>query len=242
MTKLQIVGLVAVAAVSVTLALRFHRQAQMEFQANDAAARQLEAKIHELIRQQQALSNQLATRADTQSGSADELEKLRARAQSLREQTNQLAAQLEQNRAAAAKTTPVPQRPPEYFEKLHRAAGTKGREGRDLSAALLKYAWEHQGQFPASFDQIGDFLRAERVSLSGTNQFEIVYHGSLDALKNVPSGAVALLRDRQTFMAPSGKPARVYGLANGASQIVESDDDFKSWEAEHVVASAPGRQ
>ena len=79
-------------------------------------------------------------------------------------------------------------------------------------------------------------------TLSGTNQFEIVYHGSVEDLKNVPGGAVALIRDRQTWIAPSGKQARVYGLANGSSQIVESDDDFKAWESEHVVSSAPAAQ
>ena len=82
------------------------------------------------------------------------------------------------------------------------------------------------------------YLRKEGRTLSGTNRFEIVYHGSVNALSNVPRGAIALLRSADTWIAPSGKPARVYGLADGSSQIVESDDDFQSWEAEHIVPPA----
>jgi hypothetical protein len=78
--------------------------------------------------------------------------------------------------------------------------------------------------------------------LSGTNEFDIVYHGSLDELKGIPRGSVAVIRERRIWIAPSGKRARVYGMANGASEIIESDDDFKAWEAEHIILSSPARQ
>jgi len=74
-----------------------------------------------------------------------------------------------------------------------------------------------------------------RVPFSGTNEFEIVCQGSFDKLQGIPPGEVAVVRDRQTWAGPDGKTMRVYGLADGTSQIVESDDNFQSWEAEHVI-------
>ena len=128
-------------------------------------------------------------------------------------------------------------RPPEYYAQLHQLAGAKARDARNLAQAFLMYASDHGSQFPPTLDQVGPYLRKQNLSLSGTNEFEIVYSGSLDELKKIPSGSVAVVRDRQTWLAPSGKTARVYGMANGAGQIVESDDDFRSWEAEHILPS-----
>ena len=122
------------------------------------------------------------------------------------------------------------------------AAGAKARDAVNLSQVFLMYASDHQGRFPSNFDQVATSLRKEKMPLSGTNQFDIVYRGLLDDLKGIPGGAVALIRERQTWIAPSGKSARIYGLANGSSQIVESDDDFKAWEAEHLISSATGEQ
>jgi len=50
-----------------------------------------------------------------------------------------------------------------------------------------------------------------------------------------------VIRERQTWIAPSGKRARVYGMADGRSEIIESDDDFKAWEAEHIIAAPAGQ-
>jgi len=88
-------------------------------------------------------------------------------------------------------------------------------------------------------DEKRDYLRKQQWSLSGTNEFDIVYQGSLDELKDIPRGAVAIIRDRQSWTAPSGKQARLYGLADGSSQIVESDDNFAAWEAEHIFSPTP---
>jgi hypothetical protein len=118
-------------------------------------------------------------------------------------------------------------------------AGAKPVDARNLGTAFGMYALNHQGQFPSSLEQVATYLGD--MPLSGTNQFEIVYRGSLDELKGIPRGAVALFRDRQTWIAPSGKRARVYGMANGMSEIIESDDDFKAWEAERIISAPAGQ-
>jgi len=119
-------------------------------------------------------------------------------------------------------------------------AGAKPIDARNLTTAFVMYASDHQGRFPSSLDQVAKYLA--QYPLSGTNKFDIIYHGSLDELKGIPRGSVAVVRERQTWIAPSGKRARVYGMADGHSEIIESDDDFKAWEAEHIISPPPGNK
>jgi hypothetical protein len=191
--------------------------------------------------EQQKLSKQLAE-VNSTARRSDEAAMLRTQARELQNQTNQLRAQIKTNQSAEPSRVaenPRP-RPPEYYEQLHRLAGAKGRDAKNLSEVFLMYAVDHEGRFPSNFEQVATYLQKERMQISGTNQFEVVYRGTLDELKGIPQGAVALFRDKETWIAPSGKPARVYGLANGASQIVESEDDFKAWEADHIVSPRSG--
>jgi len=48
----------------------------------------------------------------------------------------------------------------------------------------------------------------------------------------------SLIRERSPWTAPSGKSARVYGMGDGSSQVVEADDNFQSWEAIHLIPPA----
>ena len=182
-----------------------------------------------------------ASDADVSRGFLSMAEAYRSRAEVLQKQTNELAAQLKSNRQArASRPASKPEaHPPEYYDQLLRTAAAKPIDARNLGLAFGMYALDHQDRFPSSLDQVAKYLRD--YPLSGTNQFDIVYRGSLNELKGIPRGAVAVIRDRQTFIAPSGKQARVYCMADGSSQIIESDDDFKAWEAEHII-SAPARQ
>lgn len=244
MTKLTITMIVATVAVSLTVTMILHRNAQAKLLKNDAALNQQGEQLAKLVAEQGRLSNQLAEARSATNDRSGELARLQSQAQALQKRTNELGSELKSNRPA--RLSPIPPKseppPPEYFAQLHRAAGAKPRDAVHLSQALAKYAWEHQGRFPSNLEEVTTYLQKEKISLSVTNQFDIVYWGSLDDLKGIPGGAVAVIRDRQTWTAPSGKPARVYGLANGSSRIVESDDDFKAWEAEHIVATAPAGQ
>ena len=244
MTPLKITLIITTVAAGLAIALILHRNAGVKLRENDTELQRQDRQLKERIAEQRSLSNQLAEATSSSISQEDELAKLRDRAQALQRQTNALGDHLQSHRQArASQPTEKPEpRPSEYWDQLHRLAGAKGREARDLSQAFHTFALDHQGRFPTNFEQIESYLRKAKMELSGTNQFEIVYHGSVEGLKGVPGGAVALIRDRQTWIAPSGKRARVYGLANGSSRIVESDDDFKAWEAEHIVSSAPGGQ
>jgi chorismate mutase len=240
MTKLKITLIIATVAISLAITLILHRNAQVKLRENDAAAHRQDDQLTELIAEQQKLSNHVAEAKSSTNSQLNDLAKLRNQTQMLQKQTNELGTQLKSNRQArASQPASKPEsHPPEYYDQLFRTAAAKPRDARNLSTVFAMYASDHQGQFPSSFEQVATYLRKANMPLSGTNQFDIVYRGSLGELKGIPRGAVAVIRDRQTWIAPSGKWARVYGLANGSSLIVESDDNFKAWEAEHIISSA----
>jgi len=85
-------------------------------------------------------------------------------------------------------------------------------------------------------------LAKENRSLSGSNQFEIIYQGSLDNLQGLPSESVAVVREQQPWPGPDGKMTRLYGMMGGIRQMVASDDNFQSWEAKHVISPPPVNQ
>jgi hypothetical protein len=244
MTKLKITLIIATIAISLAVTLILHRNAQVKLRENDATLRQQDKQLIELIAEQEQLSNRVAETKSSTNNQLNELAKLRSRAEILQKQTNELETQLKSNRQArVSQPTAKPEsHPPEYYDQLFRTAAAKPRDARNLSTVFAMYASDHQGQFPSNFEQVAAYLRKEKMPLSGTNQFDIVYSGSLDKLKGIPRGAVAVIRDQQTWIAPNGKQARVYGLADGSSLIVESDDNFKAWEAEHIVSSTPAGQ
>src|SRR6185312_11907344 len=120
----------------------------------------------------------------------------------------------------------------------------KVSDGRAFAAALRKYAAEHGGQFPSTLEQVTAYLPRPLTNnapswinapVSGTNDFEIVYQGTTNELGNIPARRVALLRERQPWLTPDGKWARAYAYADGAAEVVASDDNFESWDAVHVV-------
>jgi hypothetical protein len=77
--------------------------------------------------------------------------------------------------------------------------------------------------------------------LTGTNDFELVFQGSQSDLTNIPPRRVALIRERQCLTL-EGKWERVYGYADGAVEIIQSDDNFQSWDAQHIIPSQPDGQ
>lgn len=122
----------------------------------------------------------------------------------------------------------------------------KLNDARALTAALRKHADEHQGQFPPSLDQVAPYLPKPleanspswvNAPLTGTNDFELVFQGSQNDLTNIPPRRVALIRERQPWLTADGKWARVYGFADGGASTVVSDDDFQSWDAQHIIPS-----
>ena len=67
------------------------------------------------------------------------------------------------------------------------------------------------------------------------DQFEILYHGSLDSLTNLD---VIVFREKKSWPHETGKWGRFYALANGGIQYCSSSDktangNFDNYEREH---------
>jgi hypothetical protein len=255
MTKLKFIfaASIALAAVLTSLLVQIHHQAKRR--ENDAVLRQQWNQLAELSAEKQRLSNFVA-QAQTKNGMFEdrtaELAKLRAEAETLRKQMNQRAKQLEENRRLAGAQF-FSQGDYNLLEHNREHAITfaggpresgKLNDARALTAAVRMHADKHQGEFPLNLDEVSPYLPKPletnsppwaNAPLTGTNDFEIVYQGSQSDLTNIPLRRVVLIRERQPWLNSDGKWARVYGYADGAASSVESDDNFRSWEAQHVI-------
>ncbi len=259
-SKIILMGVIVVAGLATSLQIQ--RRAQAELRENESVLRQRDDQLTELAVENHRLANLVArtkTNGTTARDRTTELARLRAEAESLRRQTNQLAKQLTENRRLSGvrffsqgdfdllehnKTIAA------SFGGGPRATG-KLNDARAITAALRKYATENQGNFPWNLGQAEAYLPkaleadsspGSDAPLTGTNNFEIVYQGSQNDLTNIPLRRVALIRERQPWLTPDGKWARVYGYADGAAEMVESDDDFQSWDAQHIIPPQSAEQ
>ena len=294
MTKFKIIVIGVIALAAGTASLVIQHAAQVKGHENGAVLRQQDSQLVELTAEHLRLSNLVAQVNSSPAGDqAAELSKLRAEAEALRKQTNELGKQLAENRRSRQSQTRPRSRSDthyfvgmvsvvsdatseEYVNQLNRMTYDKMGDVRNLSSAVRKYAREHQGEFPTNFDQAAPYLYEiqaqankfqeqfrklaesspppKEVNLrdlvadkgesatppkqqesSRLSEFEMVYQGSYNELTNVPWQEVALIRERQAWPTPSGKWARIYVTANGEVKVVESDDNFQAWEAEHII-------
>ena len=253
--KKSILILLGVVAIAVIASVLIQRRNQARFSENDGIFQQQDNRLAELAAENQRLSNlvvQTKSKSATAEDRTGELAQLRTKVGALQQQTNQLAKQVAENRRLAG----VQFFSHADFDLLEhnkglgitfaggpRATG-KLNDARAITAALRKYADQYQGVFPLNLDQATAYLPQAleadsppwaNAPLTGTNDFELVYRGSQNDLTNIPLRRVALIRERQSWMTPDGKWARVYGFADGAAEIVESDDNFQSWDAQHII-------
>lgn len=252
-----ILGTACIAGLAASWVIQRH--AQTKLRANEVILRQQEHQLAELMAQNQRLSNRVSE-PNTAEDQTTELTKLRTKAEALREQTDgrrlaadqsqswtpQSASSLNSATGSSVSSHVVSDSDSEeYRVELYRLACAAPHsypltnnwtmdDARNLGWAVRKYAREHQGEFPSDFDQAADYYRKDKP-LPRTSDFELVFQGSRNELANVPEQAIALLRERQAWQTSSGKWARIYVMAGGDVKVVESDDGFQSWEAEHVI-------
>ncbi len=257
MPKLRIffTGIVVVMAVASVL---LERRAQAKFRENEAVLRQQERQLTELETENQRLSDLIAQAKTNRAPQVDrtaELAQLRAKVEVLRNQANQLAKGVaEIRRLTGAQYLSMSQS--NLPEHNHILANTmtmspdtkngKINDARALMAALRRYTDANQGLFPLNLNQVDPYLAKASGSdspLTGTNDFEVAFHGSQNDLTNIPPLTVALIRERQPWQTPDGKWARTYAFDDDIALIVgESDDNFQSWDAQHVVPSPAAGQ
>jgi hypothetical protein len=241
MFNFRIIFLSLLVAAGVIASLMVHNHGDAVLQARAEISRQQSQQLIDLQAEQRRLSNSLVPiAAPAPSGHSAEIAKLRAEAEALRKQTNDLAGR--RNASTSSPSQSQPPYSPEYWAKMREIEGTRGAEAMYVGQALRDYASDHQEQIPTSLDQIASYLAKQNHSYNGTNftmpapdNFEIIFQGSTDQLKGIPWGSIALIREKQTWLSPDGRPTRVYSMMDGSGQTVSSGDNFQSWEAEHVI-------
>jgi RNA polymerase sigma factor (sigma-70 family) len=237
MAKLKIGIVSAVVVASVVTPLVLQHQARARLREQDDSLRQQQSQVATLQAENERLSN-LASSGSPTSNHPEELQRLRSEAAALQRQTSVVARLREENRrlkASAAKpSTPL---------QTQEEAMTSMSHSRSWTMAFMMYAADHEDQVPPNFEQASAFLdRKDQAEVEmAVDQFEIVYKGKLREIKN-PSKTV-VLREKQARQIAGGKWAKVYGFADGHSEIhKEADGNFDAWEKEHILVPTAPRQ
>ena len=216
------------------VALIIERRNQSKLREGEARLREQKEQASALTQEHERLSA-LANRAAPPDNSAAEAAKLRSEISSRKQRTNDLGRKSTAKvspRSQSASSTSTPHTD-DYYQQLRQIAGSKPTEARDLGRALGEYAFEHQNQFATSLDQLSPYLSQFGATVSGSNHYEIIYQGSLDQLKGLPWGSIAVVRDAEPWPGPDGTMMRVYGFPDGHSQMII--DNVQPWISEHVI-------
>ncbi len=162
----------------------------------------------------------------------------------MKRRTKDLAKLQEENRRLQQRVSPEPQTPLQVSEMVW----AKQECVEAWMRAFIAYAKQNQGQLPTSFEQAEPFWPKEIRKGTGvaSDQFEILYHGSLDALTN---RYAIVFRERKPWPHVTGKWGRIYGMADcrdgtaiGGAQYCSSSDktangNFDAFEREAAAPS-----
>jgi hypothetical protein len=113
-------------------------------------------------------------------------------------------------------------------------------DARLYCLGMMMYAEKHGNQFPTNLDQTLPYLEAPNRP-TGSNHFEILYHGSLAQLPNpMPNGTILtngiILIRSDAWQKTNGAWARAYGFADGHGEVhFEPDGNFTAWEKQNSL-------
>jgi hypothetical protein len=245
--RLQIAVVVILAVAGVVASFMIQHRTEARLREQREVLNRQDHQLAEVSAEHERLSDRMASvKSSPPDEPMRELEKLRVEAGRLREQTNVLGRKLDQSSTSRkllgfTSFPPGSTYTPEERARREEIAAGKKQDAENLHWAFWDYYRKHQEQFPSSLDQLRPYLEEQHRTLTGTNEFEMIYAGPQDGLTNFPTQMLAVLRERQPWRAPSGRWARVYGMLTVPPRIVETEDDFQSWEAEYVVVPPPAR-
>jgi hypothetical protein len=205
MTKLKL-SLGALVLVGASTALIVQHQAQEKLRmANEALTQQI-AQLKADNESLASLAAQAKKPASPPSEQPDELLRLRGEVGLLRQQTNELGRILQENRKllsqVAAQTESTNSVSAEDHFILRQTHSVDAMA--TLLTAVEKYAANHNGQYPASFDQLtasGDLGATNFAGNLGLDDFEFTKDGTVD-----PQGKKVILSLRVPLQRP-GRPS-----------------------------------
>jgi len=225
------IGALVVAGAATALVLQHQTQTRLRDEGES-----LRQQIAQLETENQSLSNRLAAIGEANSltdEQMNELLRLRSEVGMLRQQTNELGKlrerldNLKQSLQSSAENIS-----PE--EQQRQMAIRKMNDAKQADLLLRVYVDDNTGQFPTNFDQAARYLTDTNLAQIFSNEFEIVYQGQLTNIAT-PSSAI-VVQEHQAWLTYDGKWAKVYGFADGHSQlIIEPDGNFTGFEQQHMA-------
>jgi RNA polymerase sigma factor (sigma-70 family) len=242
--KTTIIGAVAVAGLATAVAIQHHTATNLRGE-NDALRQQSE-QAAALQADNEDLSNRLA--AATAPGMNDvELMRLRGEVARLRQATNELARLQDENGQLRNLLlgTAARNAPPDNSDAQRQQPAMMARlnDVKMLAFVSIRYAGEHTNAFPATPEAIAPYLQDSKgpghPEYSGTNDFDLVYQGTLTSVKQ--PGSTIAFRERQPWQEPDGKWARAYGFLDGHAEVHAEPDlnALNAWEQARI-APPPG--
>jgi RNA polymerase sigma factor (sigma-70 family) len=231
----------SIVAASTISSLVIHHESAARLRAAEV---RLELQTN-LISQAQSELDRLSRVAALRNGSGvnarDELLRMREDVAALRRQTNdlivlrqdnnQLQAALRKRQGFPSTNAPARDNPEIRARSMY---------CRDLAMAMMLYASDNQEQFPSDLGQASKYIAEVIKEPSNLTpaQFEIVYHGSRDALTNYahPNG-ILLLREKVPWRNAEGKWFKGYASTDGGGFIhSEPNGDFEAFEKRRILA------
>ena len=236
--KTTIIGALVVTGVAAPLEVQHHKLATLRGE-NNSLKQQAELAAS-LAAENEQLSNRLAeTSTSANDTQIRELLRLRAEVAMLRRQTNELgkleADNLRLKTALAKAPPPAPdaEETDPAREQMKATGIAKMNDAKYLVLGCILFAQEHQDQFPANLDQAKPYVDTKNITQ--TNQFELMYQGSIRDLAQPASTIV--LREKEAWMGLNGKWAKGYAFADGHAEVhVAQDGNFEPWERQRLVA------
>jgi len=95
------------------------------------------------------------------------------------------------------------------------------------------HANDNAGKVATNFDQIAPYI-AGNNRITGTNHFDIVYSGPLQAVTN-PAMTI-LLREAEARQQANGRWTKTYAFVDGHSEIhMEPQNNFEEFERQRII-------
>ena len=245
MMKLKVaVGALVVAGLTTSLVLE--QRALTKLREQNRALREQLGRFATMAQEHERLSNLLA-QASVQStlpqDQFHELLKLRGEvgvARRLKDAIPKVRSENAKLRSASkVVNAPAPKEPDDPAEAEFQTE-TQRRQDQLSQWGLLfnMAASQHDDQSPDTWEQVADQMgpgQRDAFLHFATNNFEIVYHGKLS---QDGSGETILFREREARRSPTGEWIKVYGFADGHTEVhTEPDGNFEAWEQPRLVRS-----
>jgi hypothetical protein len=119
-------------------------------------------------------------------------------------------------------------------EQTKRIARDKHPDAMMYAMQFIMFAQDNKGWYPTNWQQVANYGKDHPAS--GTNEFEMVHQFPIQQAElGTNLHRTALLREYLAWPTPDGRWGKVYGFADGHSQVVFlKDGNFTDWERENT--------